>query len=400
MPKLFEHFTMTLKANPKRNISDLLYSSNSPILHIRKLCLYDNGERSTEFHNNLKLLVGELQKDQLKSLKSNDVIEPSTFVQLLRTQRKLKYLCCYIDMDSFPPDTNLTSWLATHSSWLPSRLTEVEAICVDIGHSVFGYESQLAWSRFIVTNTPKIKNMTICSSVRARRHQNWPSDLFGSSPVSAHSPKIPFLTLTKVSFVRTDFAGESETLLKAIDFPFLEKLEMSNCEDFATFLVDLSNVLVQKKSQLETIFIVFSSLSKKVALLRAVESLLNATSSLTHITFYSGYCGVIDKDCIVRHRESLRLLSLSSSSPAMPQKRHSVNEMREIIDACINLQQLAVDFPDAEFGDLNGGIQWSLTADAKGLSFRAELRHILVSHPQAFLQAVGRNAQYLTVPQS
>lgn len=59
---------------------------------------------------------------------------------------------------------------------------------------------------------------------------------------------------------------------------------------------------------------------------------------------------LIDKECIIAHAETLRILIIDTGH--LGGKNYAVNDLKSILDACARPEVLQIDVPDVKLGDV------------------------------------------------
>jgi hypothetical protein len=382
-PQMWACWTTNLQNTEKRQIGDLLHPNANVLRHVRGLWVsYVRGEER-QLDYNLRFIIRGLTPDTLEGFAGAAWIETSSFLQLLHSQRKMRWISGWLDLADVPSQISRSDWLNPHMSWIPYSLKEMDDVSVNV-YDDGDYTHCLAQARFFLANSPKLTQLTISSNGQSANDKDLLPDLLAPPDLAA----LPLWKLRKLDLTKVDLRNLSGSdpenssqivPIKGIDLTGLKELYIHRSINFGPFLIELARLQREITPQLDIIDIRFLHESEDVTQLRAVETLLNAAKNLSTIWVDSAKTGQIGKASILQHRETLKCLLLQSDVMTPP-IHHSVADIQAIINACSSLEQLGVNFPDAKLGNIDDcDVTWNLDLDVDGHQVKNELHGMLVS---------------------
>jgi hypothetical protein len=411
-PIMYETFDTDLKDTASKKFTKLLHSNSRILSHIRSLMIYEEDcnevqgegeeEDGQEGGSSVQLstsnmddsrqlrllqLVVALPEDRLQTFSTSKRLTMPTLRCLLECHRTLTYLHL-TDISSLS--------LPQQSTRMASSLSSVTVFKLSIPVNLEAANASLQNCRTFIKKMPRLTRLTIRRDDPYYPGSSRLADL--STLLLDDVSTLSFSCLKRLFLYNIDVSLASALLLTRIDFARIQVLDLRRCAGISQLLDRLA---------------VFYS-SHEGAALRSFSLELNHGSSPRHVTHsveeFLGVCpplgrlyiNVCMSDLIrttaitTRHSKTLHNMTLVTGHfPfGVDGRSYPVEDIKSIIGACVKLEGLAIDLPNADMGQLEGqNAEFRLRDDdacnekpkTKLEAFlvsndRLVLRHILIVH--------------------
>lgn len=352
-PLMWETLRTNLRPSSTRLLSALLNAEGGILPHVRHLCIKGTGKSGpildSDEDDRAKLFIAALPKDRLLSFFSDCSVSHTLFQILLRTQRMLTR--CELEVKHDPNGDISQSAYEDCKMWMMPLVTKINHIeaFADI-RPEHAYRS-FHYHRAMIETIKSLKRLDITAWHHTDARSDHTLDLRLVVPSNPRTPMFTDLTFLQLRGI--NLAASSHFLHTHANFSMVHTIRLQCCDNFVPFMDALTTSFAVRPNALSTLQIILSPrILEPSETISAIEKFLKAGPTLSDFELDVSRHSMINADCLLPHRDTLRNLVLGTyqrSSPGV----YSVSDIKVILKACLKLTNLGINLPTPNLGPVD-----------------------------------------------
>jgi hypothetical protein len=385
-------FTIDLKDTTRRNFSELLLPESRILSQVRSLSIReldpddiqseddeDPGESSLKMSTNevygihqtrLRQLIDALPENRLREFSASEKIPMTTMECLLERHKTLETL-------HLTDISNLS--LSEHQDRMAGSLSSVKAFDLDLPANIEAANTSLQKCRTLIQDMPRLAYLIISRHDKTYLGNSSRADL--SNLLMGGDNTSNTLSLTGLYLARVSLYLSSALLLQKVDFTRIRMLNLMRCDGMGTLLDELAIFYSShSNAALYSFDLELNHYHLTRRITQSVEEFLQVCPALRRLSINVCQSDLIPTAPIMtKHAKTLRsLVLITGHFPFLDGGRsYTVEDIRSIIGACVNLRRLAIDLPTVDMGPV----------EALGADFRLGDNDAGITGPKTKLEA-------------
>ncbi|KAI4908038.1 uncharacterized protein J4E92_010984 [Alternaria infectoria] len=309
-PMMWEELETDFRDVSTRQLATLLHPESRITSNVRKLDVGDSAS-SADGEDFVKMLLTAIPNDRLWTFASSANITTLTFHMLLQSQRKLKLLdtFTYFTTPGLSKSTTLDS--AEHHTWIGLSLTNISSMTLEIIPHQVSEKRIFRSIESISKMCPRLEELLLTSHSLVQYKKTSLCAILG------HAKEFPLfasLTILRLYGLRLIGPGH-QAICKSLDLSKLCTLDVQGCDHHVLFMQGLSSYYASGTGDLQDLCIALPlHLQGAQKTVESIEGLLKVCPKLRILRLVLESHGLVDKDYIITHGQSLHSLMIGTGS--------------------------------------------------------------------------------------